>query len=392
MTFGELGALPLTALVTRPVTEQFPDLRPGVARFDAPAGTLVHHAVRDVLTRYPARAGESSADVAHPRSRTVLDWAAGRFRALIGARGGVVSFGADMTSLTEGFVRSVAPALRPGDEVMCTALDHAANVDPWRESAVRQGAVVRVADLSPSGELTVDAVTEQLSPRTRWIAVTAGSNVLGSAPDIPAICAAARSTGARIFVDGVQAPAHRFVDVAAWGCDAFVTSADKWYGPRCGVLWNRDGRLGSAVVRTADRPGAEHGPGIEVVLAAGVAAEVLLNWDRPAVFRHGERLANLLARGLRMIDGVRVLGRPDGRSPIPIVSFQVVGRSAADVAAILAEEGIAVGHGTFGAEAALRAVSPDVPESLRAGVARYTTRDDVRALLGGVAAIAAPGV
>ncbi|MFG3715916.1 aminotransferase class V-fold PLP-dependent enzyme [Micromonospora sp. NPDC047730] len=387
MTFGELDALPLTALVTRPVTEQFPDLRPGAARFDAPAGTLVHHAVRDVMTRYPARAG---ADVAHPRSRTVLDWAAGRFRTLIGAPGGIVSFGADMTSLTEKFVRSVAPALRPGDEVMCTALDHAANVDPWRESARRQGAVVRVADLSPSGELTVDAVTEQLSPRTRWVAVTAGSNVLGSAPDIPAICAAARSTGARIFVDGVQAPAHRFVDVAAWGCDAFVTSADKWYGPRCGVLWNRDGRPRSVVARTTDRPGVARGPGIEAVLAAGVAAEVLLRWDRSAVFRHGERLANLLARGLRMIDGVRVLGRPDGRSPIPIVSFQVVGRSAAEVAAVLAAEGITVGHGTFGAEPALRAVSPDAPESLRAGVARYTTRDDVRALLGGVAAIASP--
>ncbi|WP_158566492.1 aminotransferase class V-fold PLP-dependent enzyme [Micromonospora craterilacus] len=388
MTFGELHRLPLSTLVTRPVTEQFPDLRTGVVRLDAPAGTLAHAAVLDVLTRYP-RHSAAGAGASRPRSRVVLDWAAGRFRTLIGAPGGAVSFGADMTSLTQGFVRSVEPALRPGDEVVCTALDHRANVDPWRESARRRGAVVRVADLSPDGQLTVDAITAQLSPRTRWVALTAGSNVLGSVPDITGICAAARSTGAQVFVDGAQVPAHRSVDVAAWDCDAFVTSAATWYGPRCGILWKRSCRVGSTLARRPGTPVGRTGPGIDAVLATGVAAEVLLSWDRAAVFRHGERLANLLARGLRMVDGVRVLGRSDDATRLPIVAFQVDGRPAAEVAGLLAEGGIVVGHGTFGAESALRAVSPDPPETVRAGLARYTSRADVRALIGTVAAIAA---
>ncbi|WFE43588.1 aminotransferase class V-fold PLP-dependent enzyme [Verrucosispora sp. WMMD1129] len=382
MTFGELHGLPLKALATRPVTEQFPDLNSGVVHLDAPAGTLAHAAVLDVLENYR----KNSVGVPWHRSQVALNWAANRFRALIGAPGGAVSFGPDMTSLTQAFVRSIEPALLPGDEVVCTTLDHRSNVDPWRQAAHRRGAAVRMAEVSPDGRLTVDAVATQLGPRTRWIAVTAGSNALGTAPDLVGICAAARLAGAQVFVDGAQAPAHLPVDVAAWGCDVFVTSAATWYGPGCGILWRRGGRISATLLRGAAPTG---GPGIEAILATGVAAEVLMHWDRASVFRHGERLANLLARSLRMIDGVRVLGRSGDAARLPIVAFQVADRPAAEVAAQLADGGVVVGHGTFGSEPALRAVTPETPEALRAGMARYTSRADVRALIAMLAGIAA---
>jgi selenocysteine lyase/cysteine desulfurase len=380
--------VPLASLLSRPMTEQFPGLRSGTSRFDGPGGALTHRAVSAAMVRYLA--GPDVADPAgqHPaavQSRGIVEWAGARFRALIGAAGGPVSFGANMSTLTILFLRELAPRLGPGDEIVCTTLDHAANVDPWIALARERGAVVRLARTSVTGELPVESISEHLTSRTRWVAVTGGSNVLGTAPDISAICAAARSVGARTFVDGVQMLAHRAVDVTGWGCDAFVTSADKWYGPHCGVLWTSD-EVAALLIPRAGRSytGTTN---VEAVLGTGVAAEVLLGWDRQTVFRHGLRLTAMLIEELRAITGVRVLGPGPEDPRIPIVAFQLDGRTAAAVVHHLVIRGVSVSHGDFSARAALTSVAPGRPEAVRAGILRYTSRQDVRALVTAVEAI-----
>lgn len=377
----------LLHLLSLPIAEQFPGLRPSVAHLDGPGGTLVHRGVSTAMHQYLAHADFSDARPGAPtsrRNRMVAEWAGDRIRRLIGATGGTVSFGSNMTTLTVLFVRSLAPQIRPGDEIICTTLDHSANVAPWMTLAGETRARIRTALVSDTGELEAASVTGLITPRTRWIAVTAASNALGSAPDIAAICTAARAAGVRTFVDGVQAVAHREVQVDRWQCDAFVTSSDKWYGPHGGVMW-----IGDQVQRSsrpepapAATPGLQLGTvNIEAVLGAGLAAEVMLGWDRPAVFGHGRRLRRLLVDELRLIDGVRVLGPPPDSPSVPVVTFQVPGRAAELVARALGEEGVHVRHGTFSAEKALRAVSPHEPEAVRAGIVRYTTRDDIRLLI-----------
>jgi cysteine desulfurase family protein (TIGR01976 family) len=390
---------PLPELLARPIAEQFPGLRAGSARFDGPGGTLVHAAVRDAMAGYLGSehvANDHGAFPASGFSADLLHWSAGRVRALIGAAGGHVVYGPNMTTLTAMFLRALAPQLGPGDEIVCTELDHEANVAPWAALARSRGATLKVARLRQPGLLPVAAVAEQLGERTSWVAVTAASNALGTVPDLPAITAAAHAAGARIYVDGVQAVAHRAIDVVAMGCDAFVTSPYKWYGPHCGVLWLRDDvaaplRLAEQVPSAGDELPDRLALGttnFEAVLGTGVAAEVLRRWDHAELRVHEHKLTELLIGRLTAIPEVRLLGPTIEHDRVPVVTFQVADRPAGEVAATLAAAGVAVWDGTFYASPAMRAVSPCAPDSVRAGIARYTTEDEVHALADGVHAIA----
>ncbi|GLV84823.1 cysteine desulfurase-like protein [Streptomyces lavendulae subsp. lavendulae] len=389
---------PLTELLALPLTEQFPGLRAGSARFDGPGGTLMHVAVRDAITAYLSSehvANDHGAFPASQYSTRVAEWAADRFRALIGADAGEVVFGANMTTLTSTFLQGLAEHVGPGDELVVTELDHEANVAPWRALAAARGATVRVARMAQDGTLPVEAVTEQLSARTRWVAVTAASNALGATPDLPAISAAAHAVGARVYVDGVQIVAHRPVEVAAWGCDAFVTSPYKWYGPHCGALWLSDGvagevRVPGQVPSAGDEPGERLSLGttnFEAVLGTGVAAEVLLGWDRKECAEREAGLTALLVEGLAADARVTLLGPAGGAERAGVVTFQVAGHSAEAVADHLARSGVSVWHGTFYASSAMRAVSPGEPDAVRAGISHYTTRDDVAQLVDAVAGL-----
>lgn len=385
-----LGVEP-ARLLDAPMNEQFPGLREGQRRFDGPGGTLVHAAVAESIAAYlagPHVANDHGAFAASHFSDAVLDWATARIRALLGAPTGEVVFGANMTTLTSTFLQAIAPTLAPGDEIVCTELDHEANVAPWTALAASGGVTVRTARIAPDGTLPTDAVVELLTPRTRWVAVTAASNALGSVPDLAAITAAAHRVGARVYVDGVQAVAHLPVDLAGLGCDAFVSSVYKWYGPHLGVLWVHE-----AVAETLRLPGQVPSAGddlpdrlflgtrnFEAVLGAGVAAEVLLGWDREALVQREAKLTELLLALFADNPAVRVLGPGLGSKRVPVVTFTVAGRAATEVAQRLAGAGISVWHGTFYSTAAIRAVSPEEPDVVRAGIACYTTEDDVRML------------
>lgn len=221
------------------VRAAYPALADGYAYLDGAAGTQVPAAVIEAISA-AQQAGIGNSGGAFPASRRSDEITAEARRAvadLTGGRPDGVILGPNMTTLTYRLAATLAAGWRPGDEVIVSRLDHDANVRPWVQAADRAGAIIRWAEIDrATGELPAGQYAGLLSPRTRLVAVTAASNIIGTRPDVPAITAAVRAAGALSYVDGVHATAHGPVDVRALGADFYATSAYKWSGPHIGAV------------------------------------------------------------------------------------------------------------------------------------------------------------
>ena len=245
------------------VRASYPALADGFAYLDGAAGTQVPAAVVDAIGA-AYRSGIGNAGGRFPASQRSSALTAGCRQAVADLTGGDpagVILGPNMTTLTYRLAGTLARDWGPGDEVVVSRLDHDANVRPWVQAAERAGATVRWAEVDIStGELPAGQYAGLLSERTRLVAVTAASNVLGTRPDVPAITAAARAAGALSYVDGVHATPHIPVDVAALGADFYATSAYKWSGPHVGAVIADPALLEHAAPGQADAR-AGHGAG-----------------------------------------------------------------------------------------------------------------------------------
>lgn len=221
------------------VRAHFPALREGAAHFDGPGGTQVPQRVADAVatTLTSAIANRGTVTRAERRAEDIVYDARHALADLLGADPRGVIVGRSMTQLTYDAARALAKTWSPGDEIVVSRLDHDANIRPWIHAARDVDAVVRWADFDPdTGELAPEAIGTALSSRTRLVAVTAASNLIGTRPAIPQIAALVRDAGALFYVDGVHAAAHVSVDIAALGADFLACSPYKFLGPHCGVL------------------------------------------------------------------------------------------------------------------------------------------------------------
>jgi cysteine desulfurase family protein (TIGR01976 family) len=172
-----------------------------------------------------------------------------------------VIFGPNMTTLTFHLSRAVARVLRPGDEVLVTRLDHDANIRPWVLAARDAGATIRWVDIHPEDcTLDLDDLKRQLTERTRLVAVTAASNLVGSKVDVATVVRWAHAAGAWAFIDAVHFAPHGLIDIQEWDCDFLACSAYKFFGPHVGILWGRRALLGQLPVYKL-RPATEQLPG-----------------------------------------------------------------------------------------------------------------------------------
>ncbi len=381
-----------------------------VAYFDGPGGTQVPLDVVDAMRDYLLH-HNANTHWAYPTSietDRMIAQARAALADFVNGRPDEIAFGANMTTLTFHVARALGRGWGPGDTVLVTALDHQANVAPWRALATERGIRVDVVALDPAtGELDRDDVERALAARPRLVAITAASNALGTVPDVASIAARARRAGALVFVDAVHYAPHHLLDVAALGADFVACSAYKFYGPHIGVLWGRHAQLEALdVPKLAPAPdtaperletGTQNHEGI---VGAGAAVDFL------ASFGHGdtrrERLrdayAGLHARlapafatlvdGLAAIPGVTVHGPARHRPRTTTVSFTVAGQAPETVAVALAQQGIFVSHGDFYATTvAERLGCPD--GFVRVGLVAYSTGEEVDRLLAGVARVAA---
>jgi cysteine desulfurase family protein (TIGR01976 family) len=382
---------PLQALRTR-----FPGLRDGWARLDGPAGTQMVDAAIDAMADF-MRSGDNANQgglfAAGEATDTITQAARASVGRLLGGDAEGVAFGPSMTAMTMRLSAAARRTLRPGDEIVCTRLDHDANVAPWLIAAERAGASVRFADPEPGTlELPAGAVEAVLSERTRWVAVTAASNAVGTVPDLPAIVSAAHAAGARVYVDAVHAAPHRTVEVAALGADALGCSAYKWFGPHVGILWGRPDLL-AELAPDKLRPAPDTVPDrwelgtlpFESLAGVRAAADFILALDRDALRAHEDALLALLLDGLSSIDGVTLHGAARDRTPT--VMFTLAGHTPAEVARALAAERVAVWHGTYYAVELARHLGLEGDGALRAGAVAYTDEGDVRRLLDAVARV-----
>lgn len=277
-----------------------------------------------------------------------------------------------------------------GDEIVISALEHHANLLPWQQLAKRRALTLVVLPLNDAGVIDIDAATTLISPRTRLLAVSQLSNVLGAWQPLEALLAIASTHGALTVVDGAQGIVHGRHDVQVLGCDFYVFSSHKLYGPDgVGVLFGRHEALhhlrhwqfGGEMVQQADyhsasfRPaplGFEAGtPPIAGVIGLGASLDYLSSLDQQAVLAHEAALHDYLLRGLKARNGVRVLGSPQ----VALVSFVVEGVHNADLAHLLTEQGIAVRAGHHCAMPLLKAMH--LSGAIRVSLALYNDSDDL---------------
>ncbi|KMM80233.1 cysteine desulfurase [Pseudomonas deceptionensis] len=278
----------------------------------------------------------------------------------------------------------------PGDEIVISALEHHANLLPWQQLAQRRGLTLVVLPLDADGVIDLDAAARLITPRTRLLAVSQLSNVLGVWQPLPALLALARAQNALTVVDGAQGIVHGRHDVQALGCDFYVFSSHKLYGPDgLGVLFGRHEALarlqhwqfGGEMVQDADyqhatfRPaplGFEAGtPPIASVIGLGATLAYLANLDQAAVESHEAALHALLVDGLKQRQGIRLLGSPR----LALVSFVVDGVHNADLAHLLTEQGIAVRAGHHCAMPLLKSFG--LAGAIRVSLALYNDSEDL---------------
>jgi cysteine desulfurase family protein (TIGR01976 family) len=393
---------------------RFPALEEGYAHFDGPGGTQVPaevgRAVAETLTAPIANRGRITP--AERFSDDVVLAARAAMADLLGADPRGIVFGRSMTALTVDLARTLAASWGPGDEVVVTRLDHDANIRPWVLAAQRAGATVRWVDFDPTTtELGVEAVAAQLSDRTRVVAVTGASNLVGTRPPIPEIAARVHGAGgersdrALCVVDGVHLTAHAAMDVAALGADVFLCSPYKFLGPHCGVLAADPAFLETLhpdkLLPSTDAVPERFELGTlpyELLAGTSAAVDVLASLGpeagsrrerlvaaMAAVEAHEDRLRARIETGLAWIPGVEVLSRAAHRTPTLLVRVPGGERRAHEG---LAERGVFAPAGSFYALEASRLLGLGDDGALRIGLAPYSDDADVDRLLDGLATIA----
>ena len=393
------GSGPASSAVAVDVRHRFPGLANGWARFDGPAGTQVVDTAIDASAdwqRSGNNANSHGAFAAAEACDALAERASETMGELLGADPAGFVFGPSTTNNVFSITRAIARELRPGDEIVCTRLDHDSNVSPWLLVASDTGATVRLADFdTATGRLETATVAALFNERTRWVAVTGASNAIGTMPDIAAITAAAHEVGARVVVDGVHLTPHAPVDLAAVGCDVYSTSSYKWYGPHAGITWVEPELLDRLPVYKV-RPSPSTGPGrlqlgtpaYESLAAIDAAAQFLLGEGMTRLAAHERALFSALLDGLLAMPNVRVLGPHDAADRAPTLAFLVDGHTPNEVARALAALEIAVWDGNYYAVELMDSYGVDIDSgAVRAGIAAYTNESDVARLLDAVAAL-----
>ena len=378
-----------TMLDVNAVRARYSALDRKLAFFDGPGGTQCPDEVIDAIASY-LRVDNANIGAPYETSLRTVELverahaAAGRF---LQCDPGEVAFGSSMTSLNFLLTRALGRSLEPGDEIVCTRLDHDANVAPWLALAEDLGIVVRFAGVHDDLSLDLDDLESQLSDRTRVVAFPIASNAVGTTPDVARIVELAHSAGALAWADAVHYGPHGPIDTADWDVDVLLCSPYKFFGPHMGMAFGKRGFLESLKpykVRPAtDDPVGrrfEHGTLQHELLAGFVAAvEYIESIGWEAMTAHERAL------GQRFLDGlpepVELYGLRTMEGRVPTFAFNLPGRTSENVATELAARKIAVWWGDYYAIEIMKQLGLEESGAVRAGFVHYNTADEVDRLL-----------
>ncbi len=370
------------------VRERFSSLRQPLAFFDGPGGTQVPDSVIDAIAHYLR---ESNANIGAPygtsrRTDALVEASRETAAEFLGATPEEVAFGPNMTTLNFALTRTAGRDWAADDEIVCTRLDHDANVSPWLELARDRGLLVRFAEIDDECRLDLDHLRSLLTGRTRVVAFPLASNAVGTITPAAEIAALAHDAGALAWVDAVHYGPHGPIDVKEIGADVLVCSPYKFYGPHMGLAY-----LSREVAETwrpykvrpaADTPLGhrfETGTSQHELLAGFVATVEHMRWVGWDFIREHERVL-----GERFLDGLPEtctlygVNGMDGR--VSTFAFNVAGHAPREIAERLGAAGYAVWDGNYYAvEIMNRLGLPD--GAVRVGIVHYNTADEVDGLL-----------
>jgi cysteine desulfurase family protein (TIGR01976 family) len=402
---------------------QFPALarleggRPA-AFLDGPAGSQVPRGVLDAMVSYLTERN-ANCEGRFPTSResdATLEEAHRTVATFLGSPDPeLVSFGANMTTITLALARTLSRTWVPGDEILVTRMEHDANFTPWVQAARDAGATVHEAGVRPEDcTLDLEDWRSKLSERTRLVAVGAASNAVGTINPVQEMAEEAHAAGALVFVDAVHYAPHALIDVARWNPDFLVCSAYKFFGPHVGILWGRRQLLEELPIYKL-RPSSDALPhrwmtgtqSHEGIAGTVAAIEYLADLGRQhapqadelrealtaafaAIEEHERCLLGQLLDGLASISDVKVWGITDPErfsERVPTLSITHQRHTAREMAEELGRQGIFVWDGNFYALPLTEALDLEPEGLLRIGLLHYNTAEEVERLLAALRAL-----
>ena len=388
------------------VRSHFPSLESGVAHFDGPGGTQTPLSVGQAIckTMTGPLANQGTLTQAERNAEAAVDNARSAMADLLGSSPEGIFFGRSMTQITFDIARTLAQNWGPGDEIVASRLDHDANVRPWVRYAEQSGATLRWIEFDPTtGHLDISDVESVINERTKLVAITAASNLIGTRPDIPAISKAVHAVGGLLYVDGVHNTPHAVVDFAAMGADFYGCSPYKFFGPHIGVM-----TASPALLETLhpDKllPSTEKVPErfelgtLPYELLAGITAAVDFIADmvpgtgsrrerivasQTAADDHEHALNHRLREGLQAMANVTLYS--NARQKTPTELFSLAGINSERIYEFLAERKINAPADSFYAIECSRHLGLGDDGAIRAGLAPYNNVDEIDRLLEGLA-------
>jgi len=282
-----------------------------------------------------------------------------------------------------------------GDEIVLSIMEHHSNIVPWHFHRERRGAVLKWVPVNEHGEFRIEDFEAAITPRTKMVAITQMSNVLGTATPVKQICEIAHAHGAYVLIDGSQGAVHLDVDVQDIGCDFYVFTGHKVYGPSgIGALYGKREHLeamppyqgGGEMIETVATDRITYNspphrfeagtPPIAEAAALTAALDYMDSIGKARIRAHEEDLRRYAEERLKPMNSLRIIGDAPGKGPI--ISFTMQGAHAHDIATILDVSGVAVRAGTHCAEPLLARFG--VTATCRASFGLYNTRAEVDAL------------
>ena len=397
-----------TAYDVQRIRSHFPSLVQGLAHFDGPGGTQTPDVVADAIaaTLVSSISNRGAVTSSERRAEEVVAGCRAAIGDLVGTDPRGVIFGRSATAITYDLSRALASTWGPGDEVVVSRLDHDSNIRPWVQAAERAGATVRWAELDPAtGDQRLEHFEAVVTQRTRLVAMTAASNLVGTIPPVAEVSALAHGVGALLWVDGVHSSAHRLPDRTGLGADFWACSPYKFLGPHSGTV-SADPALLETLHMDKLLPSSDVVPErfelgtLPYELMAGVTAAIdfladlapgdgaeesrraRLQRSFAALHEHESALLARLEPALRELPGVSLRSGAPDRTPTLLVTFE--GRDPQDVRAHLAQRGVAAPAGHFYAIELSRALGLGETGGVRIGLAPYTDDSDVDRLLEGL--------
>src|SRR5580698_365370 len=285
--------------------------------------------------------------------------------------------------------------IKPGDEIVVSIMEHHSNIVPWHFLRERQGAVIKWAPVDDDGHFLIDEFEKLLTPRTKMVAITHMSNMLGTAVPVKEVTRRAHARGIPVLIDGAQGAVHLDVDVQDIDCDFYAFTGHKIYGPTgIGALYGKYQHLdamppfngGGEMIREVFQDRVLYGepphkfeagtPSIVQAIGLGAAIDYVNSVGKPAIREHEHDLLRYAQEKLRSINSLRIIGTAKNKGPI--VSFEIKGTHPHDVATIIDRSGVAVRAGTHCVMPLLSRFG--VSATCRASFAMYNTREEIDCL------------